>query len=118
MAIQIEVEADGLVIIKVSGLVTPEDMRQLQEATVAVIKRYDKAKVLVVLEAFQGWQKTDAWEDTSFIGEYDKKIEKIAVTGDLKWRDEVFAFMGKPFRSASIEFFGPSQESEARSWLE
>ena len=118
MAIQIEVEADGLVIIKVSGLVTPEDMRQLQEATVAVIKRYDKAKVLVVLEAFQGWQKTDAWEDTSFIGEYDKKIEKIAITGDLKWRDEVFAFMGKPFRSASIEFFSPSQESEARSWLE
>ncbi len=118
MAIRIKAEANGLLIIRVSSLVTPEDMKQLQEAIVAAIKHYGKAKALVVLEAFQGWEKTDAWEDISIIPEYDKKIEKIAVIGDLKWRDEVFAFMGKPFRSASIEFFNPSQESEAHTWLE
>jgi hypothetical protein len=117
MAIRIEAEANGLLVIRVSSLVTREDMKQWQEAIVAVIKRYGKAKALVVLEVFQGWKKTDAWEDISFIAEYDKKIEKIAVIGDLKWRDDMFAFMGKPFRSASIEFFNPSQESEARTWL-
>jgi hypothetical protein len=117
MAIRIEAEPNGLLVIRVSSLVTREDMKQWQEAIVAVIKRYDKAKALVILEVFQGWEKTDAWEDISFIAEYDKKMEKIAVIGDLKWRDDVFAFMGKPFRSASIEFFKPSQESEARTWL-
>ena len=118
MAVQIETEANGLVIIRLSSLATLEDMKQWQEAIVAVIKRYGNARVLVALEAFQGWEKTDAWEDISFIAEYDKKIEKLAVIGDLKWRDDVSAFIGKPFRSASIEFFNPSQESEARTWLE
>jgi hypothetical protein len=118
MAIQIEAEANGLVIIRIYSLVTLDDMKQGQEAIVAAIKHYGKARVLVVLEAFQGWEKSDAWEDISFITEYDKKIEKLAVIGDLKWRDDVYAFMGKPFRSASIEFFNPSQESEARTWLE
>ena len=118
MAIQIVAESNGLVIIRIYNLVTQEDMKQWQEAFVAAIERYGKVRVLVVLETFQGWEKSDAWEDISFIAEYDKKIEKLAVIGDLKWRDDVSAFIGKPFRSASIEFFNPSQESEARTWLE
>ena len=89
----------------------------LKDGDVKAIKHYGKAKALVVLEGFQGWEKTDAWGDLSFLKEYDKKIEKIAFAGDPKWRDEIFAFTGKSFRSAEIEFFNTLQESEARTWL-
>ena len=118
MAIQIEAATNGLINLKISHLMTAEDMKQCQEAVLTASKLSNKLKGLIVLEEFQGWEKSKAWEDISFFVENEKKIEKIAVVGDLKWRDDIFAFLGGPFRSASIEFFNPSQESEARSWLE
>jgi hypothetical protein len=118
MTIQIETEANGLLNIRISNLITREDVFQCQEAIVAAIKLYGKVKALVVLEAFQGWETSDEWGDFLFYAEYENKIEKIAVTGDLKWRDDMFAFLSGPFRSGLIEFFNPSQESEARTWLE
>ena len=117
MAILIETETNGLLNVIVSNLITREDVTHCQEAVAAAIKRYGNIKVLVVLDAFQGWEKSDAWGDVSFFTEYNMKIEKIAVVGELKWRDEMFAFLGGPLRSGSIEFFNPSQESEARIWL-
>jgi hypothetical protein len=33
--------------------------------------------------------------------EHDKDIAKIAVVGDEKWRDEVYAFLAKGFRRAA-----------------
>jgi hypothetical protein len=118
MAIQIETETNGLLNVRVSNLMTGEDLILCQEAIVSAIKLYGTIKGLMVLDAFKGWEKSDAWEDVSFFSEYEKKIEKIAVIGELKWQDDMFAFLGGPFRSASIEFFNPSQESEARTWLE
>lgn len=117
MSVQIEAEEKDFLILRISGLVTQEDKKQWEEAVVKAIKRYGKAKALVILEGFQGWEKTDAWGDLSFLKEYDKKIEKIAFAGNPKWRDEIFAFTGKSLRSAKIEFFNTSQESEARTWL-
>jgi hypothetical protein len=118
MAVQIEAEANGLVIIRVSNLMTGEDLILCQEAIVSAIKLYGTIKGLIVLDAFKGWGKTDAWKDVSFFYEYEKKIEKIAVVGNLKWQDDMFAFLGGPFRFALIKFFNPSQEPEARTWLE
>jgi hypothetical protein len=118
MAIHIETETNGLLNVRISNLMTGEDMIQCQEAIVSAIKLYGTIKGLMILDAFKGWEKSDVWKDVSFFSEYEKKIEKIAVIGDLKWRDDVYAFLGGPFRSASIEFFNPSQESEARTWLE
>jgi len=118
MAIQIETETNGLINLKISDLMTVEDMKKCQDAILSAIKRFDTLKGLIVLEAFQGWEKSKVWEDISFFSENEKNIEKIAVIGDLKWRDDMYAFLGGPFRSGSIEFFNSSQEPEARTWLE
>jgi len=118
MAILIETETNGLLNVIVSNLITREDVTHCQEAVAAAIKRYGNIKVLVVLDAFQGWGTSDEWKDFLFYAEYEDKIEKIAVIGDLKWRDDMFSFLSGSFRSGLIEFFNPSQESEARTWLE
>jgi hypothetical protein len=118
MAILIETEINGLLNVRISNLMTGEDMIQCQEAIISAIKLYGTIKGLMILDAFKGWEKSEAWKDVSFFSENEKKIEKIAVVGDLNWRDDMFAFLGGPFRSAPIEFFNPSQEPEARTWLE
>jgi hypothetical protein len=117
MAIHIETETNGLLNVRISNLMTGEDMIQCQEAIVSAIKLYGTIKGLMILDAFKGWEKSEAWKDVSFFYEHEKKIGKIAVVGNLKWQDDMFAFLGGPFRSASIEFFNPSQESKARTWL-
>jgi hypothetical protein len=117
MAIQIETESNGLLNIRVSSFMSREDEKQCQEAIVKAIKLYGTVKGLVVMEAFQGWEKSTEWEDLLFYAEYENKVEKIAVIGDLKWHDDMFAFLSGPFRSGAVKLFNPSQESEARTWL-
>jgi hypothetical protein len=49
--------------------------------------------------------------------EHDKDIAKIAVIGEPQWKDDVYAFLAKGFRSAAVEFFSPSEPYKARQWL-
>ena len=46
-----------------------------------------------------------------------QRIEKMAIVGDEKWKDEAFAFTAKGFRPTVIEFFPASRIDEARMWL-
>lgn len=44
-------------------------------------------------------------------------IVRIAVEGEERWKDEVFAFLGKGFRTTEIEFFPPASTKEAEDWM-
>ena len=82
-----------------------------------IIKKIGHLKILVVTEGFDGWEKSQGWGDWSFADRNDSFIEKIAIVGDEKWRDLVFAFSGKGFRPFAIEYFDSGQEASARQWL-
>ena len=69
---------------------------------------------MFILENFRGWKREGEWGDISFLIEHDKDIAKIAVVGDKKWRDLVYAFLAKGFREAGVEFFGPDDLDKAR----
>jgi hypothetical protein len=49
--------------------------------------------------------------------EQGQHIEKMAIVGDEKWRDDALAFTAKGFRPTAIEFFPESRLGEARKWL-
>ena len=49
--------------------------------------------------------------------EQGQHIEKMAIVGDEKSRDDALAFTGKGFRPTAIEFFGTSRLNEALTWL-
>ena len=90
----------------------------MQTAVVETIKRVGKIRILVILEDFQGQEQGADWGDITFAMEHDDDIEKIAIVGDEKWKDLVFAFTGKPFRRAAIEYFNSSHLEKARAWIE
>jgi SpoIIAA-like len=46
-----------------------------------------------------------------------QQIEKMAIVGNEKWRDDALAFTAKGFRPTAIEFFAASRMNEARTWL-
>lgn len=76
------------------------------------IEREGKVRALIILEAFEGWERRGDWSDVSFMN-----IEKMAIVGDEKWQDDALAFTPKGFRATAIEFFTPSRLSAARTWL-
>jgi hypothetical protein len=112
------IDATGpIVSVKVSGELRKAEVSEMQATAVELIRRWGKISALFILENFQGWKREDEWGDIRFLIEHDKDLAKIAVVGDEKWRDLIYAFLAKGFREAAVEFFGPDDLDKARQWL-
>lgn len=117
MAVEL-IDASGKVLqIKVRGILKKADYDQIIQIAKVAIAREGKVTALVVLEGFEGWERHEDWGDISFMMEQGQHIEKMAIVGDEKWRDDALAFTAKGFRPTAIEFFPASRMSEARIWL-
>ena len=113
------IDATGPVIsAKISGELSKSEVSQLQAAALEAIQRCGKISALFILENFQGWKREAEWGDVSFMTGHDKDIAKIAVVGEDKWRDFIYAFLAKGFRQAEVEFFLQPDLAKARAWLE
>lgn len=102
---------------KINGQCTVEDYEQIQSLILMSLEWFEDSRILVILDDFQGWCKDDRWDDILFMQEHADKITKIAIVGDKKWKDDVFMFSGKPFRTTDIEFFPEENLSQAKQWL-
>ena len=71
MAIQIETEANGFVNVKISNLMTVEDMKRCEEAIISAINLYGKAKGLLIIEAFQANQGNADLSDSHITSDMD-----------------------------------------------
>jgi hypothetical protein len=108
---------DGEHWIKLSGKLTVPDFQELQDLAKLSLERFGQVRILVELEDFQGWSREAGWEDSFFLAEEGDLISKFAFVGDEKWKDEVFMFIGKPWRKTAIEFFPQDLLAQAKAWL-
>ncbi|HJU61260.1 MAG TPA: STAS/SEC14 domain-containing protein [Candidatus Binatia bacterium] len=112
------IDASGkLLQLKIRGMLKKTDHERLIRIAKEAIAREGKIKALIVVEDFQGWERHEDWGDVSFMMEEGQHIEKMAIVGDEKWRDDALAFTAKGFRPTAIEFFALSRLDEARTWL-
>ena len=112
------VEPTGPIInAKITGELSNSEVRQMQTAALEAIRTCGKISALLILEDFQGWKRAADWGDVTFLTEHDKEIAKIAVVGEDKWRDSIYAFLAKGFRQAEVEFFLPGDLEKARLWV-
>jgi len=107
-----------IISVKISGEISRTEVGQIQAAALKAIQQCGKISALLILDDFRGWKREGNWGDISFMTQHDKEIAKIAVVGDEQWRDLVYAFLAKGFRSAAIEYFPPADLTKARAWLE
>jgi stage II sporulation SpoAA-like protein len=112
------IDASGkLLQIKVRGMLKKADYDRIIQVAKQAIAREGKVRALAIVEGFEGWERHEDWGDVSFMMEQGQNIEKMAIVGDEKWRDDAFAFTAKGFRPTAIEFFPASRLTEARVWL-
>ena len=117
MPIEIIDAAGKLLQVKIRGMLKKADYDRMIEIAKEPIERHGKVRALIILEAFEGWERHEDWGDVSFMTEQGQHIEKMAVVGDEKWQDDALAFTAKGFRATAIEFFTPPRLSDARTWL-
>jgi|SRR6266404_475536 len=105
MPVEVINAAGKLVQIKIRGMLKKADHDRIIQIAKEAIAREGKVTALVILEGFEGWERHEDWGDVSFMTEQGRHIEKMAIVGDEKWRDDALAFTAKGFRPTAIEFF-------------
>ena len=102
----------------IEGILTFDDQKEIEKRVRDEIDLNQKAKLLILAEQFSGWGKEGDWSDLTFMYEYDPYITKIAVVAQEERKDKIFMFIGAGRRQASVEFFFPDEEQDARNWLQ
>ncbi|HVM96828.1 MAG TPA: STAS/SEC14 domain-containing protein [Candidatus Acidoferrales bacterium] len=115
MPVEIRAEGKSLLVARVSGTLLRAEMDECQNALAKMIAAAGKASALVILDGFQGWERGGQWGDVSFLMEHDSQIDKMAIVGEEKWRDEVLVFAGDGIRRSPVRYF--TDAAQARSWL-
>ncbi len=114
---EIESIDDTIISVRISGVMKVSDQARLQSFARDLIGQGKEVRVLAKLENFQGWEKSEQWDDINFLIEHGNAIVKMAIVGDERWKDEVFLFAGKGFRTTEIAFFSPSALTDAEAWV-
>jgi hypothetical protein len=82
------------------------------------LKELDNGRLLMLVELhdFHGWTGSALWEDIKFDAKHFNDIERLAITGENKWKKGMAAFC-KPFTTAKVRYFDHTHAAEARDWL-
>ena len=117
MSFELTKKLDQEIWMKVSGQFTVEDYQESQTLVLLGLELYHKSRALIFLDNFTGWSKDPRWDDILFMQEHADQITKMAIVGNEKWKEDIFMFVGKSFRSTEIEFFPEDQLELATNWL-
>lgn len=117
MSAEIVSDTGGIITARITGKLTQPELVALQDAAAGIIRQRGNARLLVIVEEFQGWEKGGDWGDLWFQANCDPFIEKIAIVGDQQWADLALLFVGKGVRCVPIEYFQPADLPKAKAWL-
>lgn len=99
-------EIDNEIIrVRISGVMRLADQKELQKAASDLIDWGLKPRLLIMAENFEGWEKTEGWENIGFLAGYGDFIAKMAIVGDERWKEQIFMFTGKGLRPQKLNFF-------------
>jgi hypothetical protein len=115
MPVDAREEAGNLVHLMIEGRMTTPDQAALIYFITKAVQQHGRIRLLISLTRFAGWAADDSWGDDALRIQKDATIVKAAFVGDPEWKDDVFAFVAKPFRTIPMEYF--TTEAAARTWL-
>ena len=114
----VEISQNGNILeVRASGKLTHEDYQEFVPATEKMIEEHGKIRIVFQMHDFHGWEMAALWDDIKFDVAHFRDIERLAIVGETKWEKGMSVFC-KPFTTAKIRYFEPSQREDARQWLE
>ena len=116
MAVSLEHDRANIYRVDISGRLREEELKALQHAAAAEIRRGGRIRLLIMLNEFEGWDNA-AGRDLGFYIRHGSDVERIAIVGDDKWSSEALMFAGAGLRKAPVAFFKTRDALQAASWL-
>jgi hypothetical protein len=110
-------DASGLLSIRISARLSEAELAALQAAAAAAIAGHGRIRVLVHATQFAGWAEGGLWNDFSLQEANDMHVERMAIVGEERWRDQALLFTSAGLRPFPIRYFVPAELSAARGWL-
>jgi hypothetical protein len=119
MSASLERESDNIYRLTIGGILRKSELDQAQDALTSDLGWVPsgRARLLVVLDGFAGWDGLSDWSDLTFFARYGDSIERIAIVGEPRWRDEALMFAAAGLRKAPVEYFVADALPAAISWL-
>lgn len=117
MPIAMHHEAGNTYRLDISGVVAQADFRRCEKELASELDRVGCAKLLCVLNQFEGWEPHPDWNNLAFYVKHGDAIERIAIVGEERWRDLTMMFASADLRKGPVEFFPEHDIVRARAWL-
>jgi hypothetical protein len=117
MPITVRHEGGNICRVEIRGTLRSREFTQGQHALATEMSRLGAVRILVVLDAFEGWDMHDDWRDLSFFVTRGDDVERIAIVGQERWKSSALMFAAADLRKAPVEFFNDDCLVSARAWL-
>jgi len=117
VAVSLRHEHDNFYRVDIGGVLQERDFLAFQRSLAAELEGAGRIRLLVVLTGFEGWAPGATWRDLAFYVRHGDDIERIAIVGDDRWRDEALMFAAADLRKAPVTYFGAIDAAQAGAWL-
>ena len=118
MSIQVEFTAPNRIDVRVTGLMLRADVDATKHQTYDLMQEHGKCLVMIHLDqGLLGMQALVSWEDIDVDHYIKQHIVRLAVVGDLRWRDSALLYLLNSMVPFQIEYFPAAQQELADAWL-
>ena len=107
---------EDVLALKLSGIITSKEMKEFNDHLDAIIAADLKARVLIDLTAYEGFDSSLVIEKFSHLKAYWKGIKKLAYIIDEKWMQQAIGF-ADTLTPMNMRAFSHDQKEEAKAWL-
>jgi len=73
--------------------------------------------LIVVEEGFSNIESFVSWEDIDVDHYLQAHVRRLAVVGDLRWRDTALLFLASAIAKFSLDYFPAHQKEFGLAWL-
>jgi hypothetical protein len=118
MSITVEFSASNRVNVRVTGMMLRADVDAAKHQVHDLMQAHGKCLIMIYLEdGLLGMQALVSWDDIDVDHFIKQHIVRMAVVGDLRWRDSALLYLFNSMVPFQIEYFPAAQQELADAWL-
>lgn len=112
-----EVMNSDILVMRVTGKLTKDDLDKLISPLQKHVKNSDNSHLPMIMENFKGWESAAAfWKNLKLDAEYIGHLDKIALVGDEQW-EQWLIYLMNTLAKAEMKFFETDEADSARNWI-
>jgi hypothetical protein len=118
MTLSVTFEPGQVVVMRARGILLRAEVDAAKRKVHDHMQTHGRQHALVLIEdGFTNLEAFASWEDIDVDHYIQQHVIRLAVVGDLRWRDTAVLFFMNAVSQFQIEYFKAGQEEFARAWL-